>query len=895
MPSYLRNSLMSKQSMPFKPGDIASRYMPIFHRNMQLLRVLPSFRISTPKLSPLDGINPFLDWKERNTLEFDQLLKILKEELPSTFPHRFLDKIKVFICDETTAIPYIILGLKEKSLDIDLEVATHNDLGIKNIKEILIVCHDFFENFMDSLLFYESFLCSHPELLIILFNYPGQAYTYFDEKKIYNNEYNSQLLDLLLYELQKNDLFFIRSDNFRFLGFGNGGNILSYFLCMNDNSIINFKYLMLFNSFLYIDDLLADLLNKSIEVFMKCPLETPELAFLYEETLNKQLDKPPNYEEIKEKALKNPISIKGRISILQGALESINISQNVAKLKIPIRIIHSQQNPLINVTHLDLLLKDMYNKDISNNTSKVIFMKNITSDDKLKEWLLKGGRSAMILEQGGYNLFDNQIKVISRIIQEYLNLPLKRNLTQRIAFIDRKISIIEKRIVSFFLIYVEKLIEFTENPFADIDEKTVAKIITWFEIYKPKFQKVNNEYNEISMDFDEIYEEYKNCKEKISVNNEEFDEFQERNEKTLNIQTKKFSDLKANLTRITQEFLNPFKNAMKGLFYYKLLIESDLLLAKINEGFFQLKSNFSENILEFEQNNESLNKIHENNNNEVKNNIFSQEIPSITVQNVDNKVKSLNISENNFIKPRYKLRKQSSLDEMLINNDKIVYKTMKKTTQNFLITRIQIAFSIKAIFEKLYYCWQAKAELLEMFSNEIEQFIHIETRILANLKIFYKDFINNENDFYKNIAKKPNLSYCLIDFFDSSKAFLQDSANFIVLFSIEKYEIKGLLETDSHDEDMLYTLKGSKEEFEEVTESNLSDKSSMKDNIEKMMGNMKNLKKRIKEYEEFIKINKEMIGKEGEFGEFYEEMLGRSLEKDLVFFSEIEKNINKNC
>lgn len=91
------------------------------------------------------------------------------------------------------------------------------------------MCHDLFDNFIEKIDFYKSTLDSLKNHLIVLFNFPGQAYTLFDPNKIYNNDYNATLLDLLIYDLQQREYLYIRSDNIRFIGYGLGGNILLYF------------------------------------------------------------------------------------------------------------------------------------------------------------------------------------------------------------------------------------------------------------------------------------------------------------------------------------------------------------------------------------------------------------------------------------------------------------------------------------------------------------------------------------------------------------------------------------------------------------------------------------------------------------------------------------------
>lgn len=153
----------------------------------------------------------------------------------------------------------------------------------------------------------------------------------------------------------------------------------------------------MFNSYLYVDDLLADSLAKSIEVCEKAPPETPEILFLFDQTLTMQNQN--NIENTLAKFRQNPISIKGRVSILKGCLQNYNVSQNVKKLKLPMIAVHSKRNPLINVAHLDFLMKDYQQRGNSN-----IFEENKVQLDELFNF--DYNRKALILERGGYNVYE---------------------------------------------------------------------------------------------------------------------------------------------------------------------------------------------------------------------------------------------------------------------------------------------------------------------------------------------------------------------------------------------------------------------------------------------------------------------------------------------------------
>ena len=74
--------------------------------------------------------------------------------------------------------------------------------------------------------------------------------------------------------------------------------------------------MLLINSFSYLDNILANILQKSLEVFKDCPQNLPELPYNYYSVMVNSKDIPS--EIIKKKIILNPIKISGRASIIKG-------------------------------------------------------------------------------------------------------------------------------------------------------------------------------------------------------------------------------------------------------------------------------------------------------------------------------------------------------------------------------------------------------------------------------------------------------------------------------------------------------------------------------------------------------------------------------------------------
>lgn len=868
MPSYLRHSYMSKQSFPFKSSDISSRSIGIYHRNAQLFRQLPSFRISTPKLSLVDGLNPFLDYREPVSMDFPQLLTLINANPPEIEP-RMIGKIQVLVCDENTAIPYILLSNK---------LSKENPHKHEINREVLIVVLDFFDNFMTFLDFFEGFLMKSSENLhILLFNYPGQAYTYFSPNSTYNNSYNATLLDLLLFDLQRNSEILLRSDNFRLLGFGNGANILSFFLTLHDSSIVNFKQCLLFNPFLYVDDMLSDILNKSIEVFRKFPLDEPEMCLIFEETFNRQMTEAPDFSKLKSRYAKNPITIEGRLAVLRGTLENENISQIVGRVKTSLRVIFSQRNPLVNVTHLDLVLK---NEEFTE--KKVEFFRKFVRENRdLRNWFsLKDSRLALILEEGGYNLMEDQKFLVEELVKSFLSVELKKNYTQRIALLEIKISRLEKKIVDFFLKFVEKLIEFTEDPFDGVG--VLSKLQTIFDVYREKFDRITKENDENSNEFEWIQEEYRLCREKIQKHHEEYDEFQERNEKTLNIQTKKLADLKANLARITSEFLNPFRISMRGLMFFKLLGDIRAGIAKTKETF----DNFQAKIQDFEGNLEdNVMMASEQDRNNLTNSPKQKE-PAM-VMSMDR---------------RLSLEKQ--------------FKGAKGNKEGFLgrkgliMTKRKIVGFFRNCFERFIYLYEVRNEVIENFSDASESFAGLPEKVEREFRGFFSEVIEYEGKMVDNLKSKNSDTSLIEELLEGFRGMFEGLEKSLNNFDCLKTEnavmFDGFEENPAsfkHDDKSrthgeILSPNEDREEIPEVDSNQEKQYTSEKDDWQESMayimsetnfseptswlnlGSIKNMGKHGKKYKEG--------GKTQNFKEFYYKALGRKWDDDEKMLQEVE-------
>jgi hypothetical protein len=175
---------------------------------------IPYNHASTYKLLP----------SEEDYLQFDRVYFVkdifelcTKIEVPKpTIPPNLLDShdfiCKIFIYNDKVAIPYIILN---SALDEDTTKY-----------ENIIVFHDIFDNMFQSLERYHKLLSDKRNKRVIMFHYPGQAYTLFDSRVEVTNEYLSSLVDGFFYHLENKGITDFKKQKFKFIGVGFGGNVL---------------------------------------------------------------------------------------------------------------------------------------------------------------------------------------------------------------------------------------------------------------------------------------------------------------------------------------------------------------------------------------------------------------------------------------------------------------------------------------------------------------------------------------------------------------------------------------------------------------------------------------------------------------------------------------------
>jgi len=253
-------------------------------------------------------------------------------------------KQKSFVCsDRKTTLVYDISG------KADLEAPAPN----------VVVINDFFDTFEAAQILLEPIVKKHLGSQVLVFNYPGQAYTRFSSALL-NNEFLASTLHELLAHLDNEGEFCCSARDFVILGIGNGANIGMFFVKEFGNSELyqgRLRSIVSVNGFVSVDEGLAGILHNSVNVFSCFPPNRPDLPvsyfsrYLFSEEYLARVD--PNLALNLFTAVANPITLEGRIQICKGALHHKEMQQDLRNMEIPLILVKGTKDSLIGGSSVD--------------------------------------------------------------------------------------------------------------------------------------------------------------------------------------------------------------------------------------------------------------------------------------------------------------------------------------------------------------------------------------------------------------------------------------------------------------------------------------------------------------------------------------------------------------
>ena len=319
----------------------------------------------------IKGYSPSM-YQRSKANEFQKLpeseqLKKLKKTFKLKKKRKFKGEVKVFshpsprilLCsDGTTRLPYEVIG---KSSADDSKIG-------------FIFCHDIFDSMDVTKLLAIEIAKKNPNCQILVFNQPGQAGTTFPGKGRalidvdetndvpLNNDFHAEKMHELLSHLDCTGEFSISGHPFCFIGMGYGLSIALSFIDkfgQNEKFSHNLKAIISINGFASLNKQLTAIFHSSANIFSSFPESRPDLPVAY---FTQFLFSDRYVERVSREialniytAIANPISLIGRIRLINGCLKNRCMQSTLKQLKAPIFILQSTENRLVNPTNIDSL------------------------------------------------------------------------------------------------------------------------------------------------------------------------------------------------------------------------------------------------------------------------------------------------------------------------------------------------------------------------------------------------------------------------------------------------------------------------------------------------------------------------------------------------------------
>jgi pimeloyl-ACP methyl ester carboxylesterase len=321
--------------------------------------------------------------------------------------------LKEFKCaDGLTRMPYVVLG----ALSLTEEAQ-------RNVN--FVVVHDFFDTYDGTAIMFKGICQRHFGCQVLCFNYPGQAYTVWPRlspaererggtEPVFSNDWVADRLHELLQHVEdEGDM--LLANPFHIVGIGNGANIAAAF-CQRYGSTVHYanslRSLVSINGFLHVDPQLSSILHSASQVFESTPHVRPDIPisfwsrFLFsEDYLNRvNLNLALNIYT----AVANPITNEGRMKIARGALhhrdmqlglspdhlqvaaeQSFVVAMPIARVQVPVIVLQSTEDSLINPSNVDAYLAGRNTKHLWSHQLNMVYSAHRPDMDETTAWVGK--------------------------------------------------------------------------------------------------------------------------------------------------------------------------------------------------------------------------------------------------------------------------------------------------------------------------------------------------------------------------------------------------------------------------------------------------------------------------------------------------------------------------
>jgi len=359
--------------------------------------------------------------KCKSTYDSYKRLKRSTIAASSDAPFRVINDI--FQYDSCTSFPYTIMDnrrfherrqtKKGKTPKEAKQSPRHHSQGVACN---LIFCHDVFDTQERFRIFLSSlFSTTTPPLQVLLWNYPGQAYTEYSNNQLLNNVFHVNCLDRLLSHVGtdgRNE--FDTTKPIIIMGYGYGGSIASLFSAKFQPSFL--RGLLLVNPLTFVDTHLASIMHDCHNVFSCSPETRPDLPlyfyarFIFSEEYLERHSTP--FALNMYSAVHNPIMLRGRIQLCNGVLNSVDLRPLVKDIAAPIISVHGSKSGLVRPLHASSFL-------VKGRTSCTSIHQALSQNfDEEHEQKVKS--SVVVMCEGGHELFLERKTAILKLVKQVI-------------------------------------------------------------------------------------------------------------------------------------------------------------------------------------------------------------------------------------------------------------------------------------------------------------------------------------------------------------------------------------------------------------------------------------------------------------------------------------------
>eukprot|EP01017_Pseudomicrothorax_dubius_P050476 TRINITY_DN9573_c0_g1_i1.p2 TRINITY_DN9573_c0_g1~~TRINITY_DN9573_c0_g1_i1.p2 ORF type:complete len:280 (+),score=57.19 TRINITY_DN9573_c0_g1_i1:628-1467(+) len=209
-------------------------------------------------------------------------------------------------------------------------------------RRVIFVILDIFDSFLEYIALFKSFLAAFPcaNTSIVLFNYPGQSFTLYDEEaEVHNAESMAAIIDCFIFK-------------FSFIGFGFGSYILAYLTALME-AFPAMHSVTFVNGYFAPDDKLKSVLND----YLARMDDTNDDKMLFQlGSFLFGIARGFGEERLEIMSKRNQIRREGRRYLVEAATNSVDLRPILPNMKVNVNLINSMANTFVNIEKTDVFL-----------------------------------------------------------------------------------------------------------------------------------------------------------------------------------------------------------------------------------------------------------------------------------------------------------------------------------------------------------------------------------------------------------------------------------------------------------------------------------------------------------------------------------------------------------